>query len=77
MAYILKVNAHTASLMTQKAWSQAADFSTRMLMKSLISVKVFNFYNFAVRQNQAQSSSPELTHMHMDTCKEKALFIEG
>lgn len=43
MAYILKVYAHTASLVTQKAWSQAADLSTRTLMKSLISVKVVTF----------------------------------
>lgn len=43
MAYILKVHAQTASLMTQKAWSQAADLSTRTLMKSLISVKVLIF----------------------------------
>lgn len=43
MAFILEVHAPTASLMTQKAWSQAADLSTGTLMKSLISVKSLTF----------------------------------
>lgn len=64
MAYILKVHAQTASLMIKNPLSQAADLSTRTWKKSLISGKVFMFYNFAIRQNQAQTIIfPQSSHM--------------
>lgn len=82
MAYVPKVHVQTASLMTQKALSQAADLSTRTLKKSLFSVKVFIFIT-AIRQNQAQTIVfPQSSHMATGNslqrkAEENLLFIKG
>lgn len=77
MAYILKVHAYTASLRTQKAWSQDLDETTDLCQHLKLLQLCHKTKSDTVLFPRAPTHARGHTSPPSEKCKEKPLFIKG